>query len=231
VSTRSPYIPADRARERILAAARALLAERPFADLTVGTLMTEAGLARTVFYRHFDDLPSLAPELLPDSDDPLVDRIGRRAGQQRPQDTARDMVDGLVAVFAEHGRLLRAIDDAARRDAAVAERLEGALVAPRELIEGLLGGAPRPPPEPAEFARVLMATHRAYLLDTFGGGDASPAAPAAARAALHALWDRRADLILSAAAARSPAAASARRLRRWRRAPRRARCSGPRAAR
>jgi len=190
VSTRSPYIPAELARERILAAARALLAQRPFAELTVGSLMAEAGLARTVFYRHFDDLPSLAPELLPDADDPLVDRVRSRAAQQTPQEIAREMVEGLVAVFAEHGRLVRAIDDAARRDPAVAERMERALVAPRELIAGLLRGAPNPPPQPAESARVLMATHRAYLLDAFGAGEASSASRTAACEALHALWER-----------------------------------------
>jgi TetR/AcrR family transcriptional regulator, ethionamide resistance regulator len=189
VSTRSPYIPADVARGRILAAARALLAERPFSELTVGAVMAQAGLARTVFYRHFDDLPSLAPELLPDADDPLVDRIERRA-PERPQETVREMVDGLVSVFAEHGRLLRAIDDAARRDPAVAQRMEAALVGPRELIERLLRGAPHPPPHPAESARLLMATHLAYLLDTFGDGDAAPRARAAARETLLALWER-----------------------------------------
>src|SRR5215211_5035706 len=50
-------------------AARALLRDRPFAALTVGAVMEQAGLARTVFYRHFDDLADLAPELLPDSDE------------------------------------------------------------------------------------------------------------------------------------------------------------------
>ena len=190
MSTRSPYIPADRARERILGAARTLLAERPFAELTVGALMAEAGLARTVFYRHFEDLPSLAPELLPDSGDPLVAQVERRAAQQRPPEIARDMVEGLVAVFAAHGRLLRAIDDATRRDPAVAERMERALVGPRELIERLLGEAAHPPPDPAESARLLMATHRAYLLDTFGAGDAPAGATDAARAALLALWER-----------------------------------------
>ena len=189
MSTRAPYVSADRARERILEAARTLLAQRPFSALTVGTLMAEAGLARTVFYRHFDDLPSLAPELLPDADDPLVDRVRRNAAQD-PRDVAREAVEGLVTLFAEHGRLLRAIDDAAARDPAVAQRLERALVAPRELIEGLLRGAPHPPPHPAQSARVLMATHRAYLLDTFGAGDAPADAPAAARAALLALWER-----------------------------------------
>ena len=189
MSTRSPYIPADLARARILGAARRLLAERPFAALTVGALMAEAGLARTVFYLHFDDLPSLAPELLPDADDPLVDRISRQAAAS-PQDTVRAMVEGLVAVFAEHGRLLRAIDDAARRDPAVAEQMERALVGPRQLVEGLLRDAPDPPPQPAESAHLLMVSHRAYLLDVFGAGDAPPAAAAAARTALLALWDR-----------------------------------------
>jgi TetR/AcrR family transcriptional regulator, ethionamide resistance regulator len=182
-------VPAQHARPRILAAARALLAERPFAELTVGALMAEAGLARTVFYRHFDDLASLAPELLPDADDPLVDRVQRSAAV-RPHDVVCEMVDGLVALFSEHGRLLRAIDDAARHDPAVAERLESALVGPRRLIEGLLREAPNPPPDPAASARMLMATHRAYLLDAFGAGDAPRAAVPAARTSLLALWER-----------------------------------------
>jgi len=37
--------------------------------LTVGDVMKRAGLARTVFYRHFDRLAQMAPELLPDSED------------------------------------------------------------------------------------------------------------------------------------------------------------------
>jgi AcrR family transcriptional regulator len=189
LSTRAAYVSADRARARILAAARALLAERPFTELTVGAVMAEAGLARTVFYRHFEDLPSLAPELLPDAGDPLADRIVRHA-HERPQDVVAEIVDGLVTVFSKHGRLLRAIDDAARHDPAVAGRLESALIGPRQLIENLLRTAPNPPPRPAESARLLMAAHRAYLLDTFGAGDAPRGAPAAARAALLAMWDR-----------------------------------------
>jgi AcrR family transcriptional regulator len=189
MSTRASYVSADRARARILAAARALLAKRPFSELTVGAVMAEAGLARTVFYRHFDDLPSLAPELLPDADDPLVDRLGRLA-PGRPQEVVAAMVDGLVTVFSEHGRLLRAIDDAARSDLAVAGRLESALIGPRQLIERLVREAPNPPPRPAESARLLMAAHRAYLLDRFGAGDAPPEAPAVARAALLAMWER-----------------------------------------
>jgi AcrR family transcriptional regulator len=183
---RGSRVPADEARRRILDAARSLLRERSFAELTVGALMQEAGLARTVFYRHFDDLPDLAPELLPDSDAPLIDEIVR----QKPEDLVAAMVDGLVDVYARHGRLLRAIDDAARHDPEVAERLEVALAGPRELLTRLLTEAPHPPEDPAESQRLLMATHRAYLLDTFGPGEDTPQRRAAARAALLSLWER-----------------------------------------
>ena len=108
------------------------------------------------------------------------------------------MVDGLVALYARHGRLLRAIDDAARHDPAVAERLEVALVGPRELIVRLLADAPRPPDDPKESARLLMAAHRAYLLDTFGEGDDSPKRRRKARAAPSASGGSRARTTTSA---------------------------------
>ena len=188
-SARAPRIASADARERILDAARTLLAQRPFADLTVDALMAEAGLKRTVYYRHYRDLPQLAPDLLPDSGDPLIGRI-EQIERERPQDVVREMIAGLVAVFAEHGPLLRAIDAAAAQDPAVADRLDSALDAPRRLIARLLAAAPCPPPDPAESARLLMAAHRAYLLDTFG--DAKPARGARRRAtaALEAMWER-----------------------------------------
>lgn len=186
---RAPRVPVDEARRRILEAARRLLLERPFADLTVDAVMAEAGLARTVFYRHYTDLPQLAPDLLPDSGAPLIDRIQALAGGP-PGPLVEAMVSGLVAVYAEHGPLLQAIDDAARHDASVAAQLDTALVGPRRLIESLLRAAPHPPPDPAESARLLMATHRAYLLDTFGSGRPRRGARRAASTALLGLWER-----------------------------------------
>src|SRR3954452_17320769 len=47
------------ARERILAAAERLLRERPYRELSVDQVMAEAGLSRTVFYRHFAALAEL----------------------------------------------------------------------------------------------------------------------------------------------------------------------------
>jgi AcrR family transcriptional regulator len=188
-SARSPRVAAPEARDRILAAARKLLVERPFSELTVDALMTEAGLKRTVFYRHFRDLPQLAPDLLPDARDPLIDRI-EQVERERPEDVVREMLAGLVAVFAEHGPLLRAIDAAAARDPEVAARLDTALDGPRRLLARLLTAAPHPPPDPAESARLMMAAHRAYLLDTFGDGKPRRGARRRATQALEATWGR-----------------------------------------
>lgn len=188
-SSKSRRVSAADARARILAAARTLLLQRPFAELTVDAVMTEAGLARTLFYRHYADLPQLAPDLLPDADDPLIGQI-ERVEEERPEAVVDAMIAALVDVYAKHGPLLRAIDDAARQDRVVAERLDTALVGPRRLIARLLASAPHPPPNPEESARMLMATHRAYLLDTFGDGRPRRGARRAATQALEALWAR-----------------------------------------
>lgn len=186
MSQRSPRIPFNEARHRILAATRELLLDRPFAALTVGDVMARAGLTRTVFYRHFEGLPQLAPELLPDSDDPLVDRVLRGS----PEELIDTMTTGLVGLYAGNGRWLRAIDAAAAADPDVAAALDRALVGPRRLFETLVADAPHPPSNPSEFALLLMATHRAYLLDKFGSGSNSAENREDAIAALAALWRR-----------------------------------------
>jgi hypothetical protein len=57
-------------------------------------------------------------------------------------------------------------------------------------LETLVAGAPDPPPNAREFALLLMATHRAYLLDKFGTGNDTPENRQDAIAALAALWRR-----------------------------------------
>ena len=130
--------------------------------------------------------------------------MSRKSGSADPavtRDTAQDlanagrlkqirMVAGLVRLYADNGRWLRALDAAAAADLAVATELDRALVGPRQLLEQLVANAPHPPASPREFALLLMATHRAYLLDTFGGGHDSPERRSEATAALMALWER-----------------------------------------
>ncbi len=100
------------------------------------------------------------------------------------------MITGLVGLYADNGRWLRALDAAAAADPDVAAELDRALVGPRRLLEMLVADAPDPPPDPREFALLLMATHRAYLLDKFGSGNDTPASRRDAIAALAALWRR-----------------------------------------
>jgi AcrR family transcriptional regulator len=63
----SQRVPRDDARRRIVAATARLLASGRFRELTVEAVMAEAGLARTVFYRHFGGLPDLVLAALDDA--------------------------------------------------------------------------------------------------------------------------------------------------------------------
>jgi AcrR family transcriptional regulator len=156
------------ARRRIEAAAARLLAQRPFRAMTVDALMAEAGLARTVFYRHFDGLPQLLVARLEDL----------RAALSGPGDPlapgfTETVLRRAVDVFAEHGTLLRAIDDAARRDAdveaAYREFTEWAVAATAELFDLGVRVGNLQPFDTRNVARVLTLANRAYLIDALGG--------------------------------------------------------------
>ena len=49
----------EQSRARIVAAATELVRDRGYAELSVEDVMREAGLGRTIFYRHFADLSDL----------------------------------------------------------------------------------------------------------------------------------------------------------------------------
>ena len=49
----------ERSRARIIEAATELVRVRSYAELNVGEIMDRAGIGRTLFYRHFDDLGDL----------------------------------------------------------------------------------------------------------------------------------------------------------------------------
>lgn len=167
-SRRGRRVPHDEARRRIEEAAARLLAERPFRELTVDAVMTEAGLARTVFYRHFDGLPQLLVARLEDLRTALTG-----AGDPLAPGHMETVLRGAVAVFAEHGVLLRAIEDAARRDADVEaahrEFTEWAIAATAELFDLGVAVGNLEPFDTHNVARVLTLANRAYLMDAFGG--------------------------------------------------------------
>jgi TetR/AcrR family transcriptional regulator, ethionamide resistance regulator len=161
-------VPAAEARQRIEEAAARLLAERPFRELTVDMVMAEAGLARTVFYRHFAGLPHLLVARLEDLREALS-----RAGDPLAPGYTEAVLRRAVEVFAEHGAILRAIDDAARRDAdvevAYREFTEWAIAATAELFDLGIEAGNLEPFDTRNVARALTLLNRAYLLDALTG--------------------------------------------------------------
>jgi AcrR family transcriptional regulator len=174
---RSPRVPAAEARRRILDATERLLAGGArYRDLSVDGVMTAAGLARTVFYRHFDGLPAVVLALL--------DEVGAELAAivDDPGADLEQVIGGVVAVYAEHGPLMRAVDEAAGQDDAVEAAYRAVFAGHVERTVAVLGPGLR------DVALALHAMNRAYLIETLGrepSGD-----PAAVAAALVTVWQR-----------------------------------------
>src|SRR5437764_3176376 len=109
-------------RDRIVAAATELVREQPYGELSVDEVMRGAGIGRTIFYRHFDDLAD------------LLMRAGREAIEQLYEaqraladahlgdgpEVIRQVIEPAVAAYQRHGPLLRAIAEAAAVEEQVA---------------------------------------------------------------------------------------------------------------
>ncbi|HEX5780936.1 MAG TPA: TetR/AcrR family transcriptional regulator [Solirubrobacteraceae bacterium] len=146
----------EEARERIVAAAEMLLLEHPYRDLTVDLVMSEAGLSRTVFYRHFDGLPEVLLTLLGKIEVELA----------APMDSGdlRELLANSVEIFARYGPFLRALDHAAGQDAEIEAAYCALVDRFTEQIAAGLGGGPRA----YELARALNLMNGHYLMDTLG---------------------------------------------------------------
>jgi AcrR family transcriptional regulator len=149
------------ARERIIAAAERLLTDRPYRDLTVDDVMAEAGLSRTVFYRHFEALPQVVLALLATIERDLEEQIPPGPADEQ---WLRTRLAVGVDVFADHARFLRALHDAASHDA----ELEAAYRAfMGRWIDETACLLP-PGAESYEVARALNLMNSQYLMDTLG---------------------------------------------------------------
>lgn len=164
----------ERSRARIVAAATELVRERSFAELGVGAIMERAGLERTIFYRHFDDLADLLLQTGRKAVDELyatqVDLSAARDGAE--PEAVRAAIQPAADIYRRHGPILRVLNEAAAEDEQIAggqsriRRRFDQLVA-RSLAE-LLGLGEAPSPELLEIARALNLMNESYLLDAFG---------------------------------------------------------------
>jgi TetR/AcrR family transcriptional regulator, ethionamide resistance regulator len=133
--------------------------------------MARAGIGRTLFYRHFDDLGDLLLSAGRDAVNELYEAQMALA-RARTGDEAhlvRDAIAPPVAVYRKHGPLLRAINEAAGSD----DQIAASQIAIRErfdqlVAEVLVQFARVPPANPAETARALNLMNEGYLLDAFG---------------------------------------------------------------
>jgi TetR/AcrR family transcriptional regulator, ethionamide resistance regulator len=116
------------AEREIIVAAEAFLRERPFRELTVDEVMRRTDLSRPSFYVYFTDRHQLVLKVVEHLGSELFtmsDRWLRGTGDG--PDKARDALDGIVAVYVEHGPVMRALADAAADDRGV-EQAYNALV-------------------------------------------------------------------------------------------------------
>jgi TetR/AcrR family transcriptional regulator, ethionamide resistance regulator len=161
-------------RREILAAAGRLLRERPYRDLTVEMVMGQTALSRTVFYRHFDDIPDLVLHLFIDVGQELRE-VGAKwaasagAGYPGP---AREGLAGIVDFFVEHGPLVRAIAEASAADeqieAAYRGALEGFIQITAVAFDRLVADGRLNVPDTHALARAMTLMNEAYLLAEFG---------------------------------------------------------------
>jgi AcrR family transcriptional regulator len=173
VTTRRAEIRQSRqqARDRIVAAATELVRRTPYGALTVDDVMREAGLGRTIFYRHFDDLADLLLRAGREAIEELFE-AQRAFGEARiaegPEDV-RAAFEPAVSVYRRHGPLLRAIAEAAAGDEQIAAGQEATRRRFDELAEAALrASAANPPAHLAETAHALNLMNESYLRDAFG---------------------------------------------------------------
>jgi TetR/AcrR family transcriptional regulator, ethionamide resistance regulator len=163
-------------RAAIVAAATDLVRERSFSELSVGEVMERAGIERTIFYRHFDDLGDLllqaGGESIQDLFDAQVDLSSTRDGSGTRPGAIRDAVWPVVAFYEHHGPLLRALDEAAASEPGIAAAQEALRKRFDELVAEFLGELPQfsnvPAAQVREIAHAVNLMNVAYLLDAFG---------------------------------------------------------------
>src|ERR687894_667724 len=110
----------EEAEHEIITAAEALLRERPFRELTVDEVMRRTGLSRPSFYVYFRDRHHLVLRVVEHIGGELFTMADRWfKGEGDGPELAREATEGIVAVFAEHGPVLRALADAAADDPGV----------------------------------------------------------------------------------------------------------------
>jgi AcrR family transcriptional regulator len=168
----------EETRRQITDAAEAFLRERSFRELSVDALMSRTGHTRTVFYRHFDDVPSLILTLITELGAELVEVAEQWAGTEVVSaEVARGRLSLIVDFYARNGPLVHAVAEAARHDESVEEAyagmIEGFVALTTSAIEARVESGDLARLDAPEIARALVRMLNGYLDDSFGRGTAA----------------------------------------------------------
>jgi AcrR family transcriptional regulator len=159
-------------RQAIMDAVAMLLEQMPYEELRVEDVMAEAGLTRTAFYRYFPDLESVLLAWLAIIVVELEDAANRwLALDVDPDEGILAATTGLAEVWCRHGKLLKAVLDAATsgsRIQAAWREMVASFFAPVERRFADLARRGRiSVTYPEETARALVWMCERYLSETF----------------------------------------------------------------
>lgn len=183
----------EAAQAEIVAAAEALLRERPFREMTVDEVMRRTGLSRPSFYVYFKDRHELVLRVVAHLQRELLQVANRwYASMGGGPDVLHATLEEFVAVYAEHGPVMRALADAAADDPEV-EAAYGTLVRTfvdataehlrQEEVAGNLPALDAP-----EVAKALCWMSERYLYHAHAPGE--PVPPATVVQTLATIWTR-----------------------------------------
>ena len=181
------------AEGEIIAAAESFLRERPFRELTVDEVMRRTDLSRPSFYVYFRDRHHLVLRVVEHLGSELFTMSDRwLKGTGEGPELARAALDGIVAVYVEHGPVMRALADAAVDDPGVEQAYS-------DLVQSFIDATARHIEEEVAAGRVLTLSAREtatalvwmmerYLTLSFGRESATPAEDIADT--LATIWNR-----------------------------------------
>jgi TetR/AcrR family transcriptional regulator, ethionamide resistance regulator len=181
------------AEGEIIAAAQSFLRERPFRELTVDEVMRRTDLSRPSFYVYFRDRHHLVLRVVEHLGSELFTMSDRwLKGTGEGPELARQALDGVVAVFAEHGPVLRALADAAADDPGVEEAyndlVQSFVDATARHIDSEIAAGRILPVDGYETAKALVWMMERYLNLSFGREPAT--APETVAETLATIWTR-----------------------------------------
>lgn len=171
-----------------MAAAEALLRERPFRELTVDEVMRRTGLSRPSFYVYFKDRHELVLRVVSHVQGELLQVANVWLGSLGSgPDQLRGAIEQLVAVYRQHSAVLRALADAATDDPEV-EAVYGDLIQSFVVVTAERIAQEDVGPSPEETAKALVWMTERYLYHAMGPNGTAP--PSATWETLALIWTR-----------------------------------------